>query len=217
MYAGEFNEFKTLNTYNNLKNETPEAIAGTLFKIAEMAYEPSYALSGIDTALIDEMLNKEISPIKIASKFKKELRPVVFSYIASKQVNIVPEGFPLINVNPYKRDELAFAFKYKDMMGIKKLNVNEAKDYEGSAFFSFVFDNALKYGFRVLGVKPEPIKLEGRGLNKFLSFKPKTIEEMYGYYLACKELVFNKKAAWLPFPSPIMLVKAYPDLKVRRR
>lgn len=216
IYSGEFRGFKTFNIYKNLSGKDKKLIAGTLFKIAKEAAEPAYRLSGINVDLIEKMLSEKYSNSKIISNFKIELRSIVMSYLAFKNINLIPSGFPFLEKGKYKTSDLIFAFEYDSMLGIKKLNTKKAKDYEGSAFFSFVFENSLKYGFRLLNVKPKKIELKGRGILKFLGFKVETIEEKWGYYLACKELI-NKKAKWVAFPSPIMLIKAYPDLKVRRR
>ncbi len=209
---GKYKDDTVFNGEVELKDKT---YAGNLLLyIAQYSADLFYKYSGIPYDKIKEAYKtSSLQNMMKTFNIKKELRPVVNSYIYFSEFKHIIKGKIPKTYKTLNKKGFGYLFKYNLFRAAKKTS-EKAKEYEISAFFGFAFETSLKYAFKLLDIKPSNISINSKGLKRMKELRGKinTLSDLYAVYL-----MLEKEQTHIPFPSNRLLRKAYPDLKVRRR
>lgn len=244
--SGKYKDL-VLDDHYILDGASEEDILFILSSLSEKVDSTSYKFSGIDNFKIDEFVNKVAngsdlsSFVKILESLKptefrntlleasnndKKFLPIAESYFIHTLLNKLKIQFKLSSsqfnssINPKKESQegrMAFVANYKGWMVIKKLKLENAKDYEVSALLSSVNFTLVNKMFNFAGLEDEVLvdKLT-KGKRKSLGALAEALkgieesDEKKKAYLLCKVC---EKLGYRPYSSPHMLGNAYPDIK----
>jgi hypothetical protein len=174
----------------------------------------------IKQALLDGIKDPLLLPAAESFFFNQLLQEAGVPYTIKENLissNLKPEDEPI-------EDQIAFIGNTKGWITIKKLSLEEVKDYEVSAILSGITNTIINKAFDFSGCKKNDELVDevasGRksfgnllnALRKLETENPKlgTENRLDDAYLVCK--VFEK-IGYKPYPSPDMLSKAHSDIK----
>ncbi len=226
-FYGEYGILKAFNKeFRDINKRDAIAVLSNVLKACEDA---GYVYSGIDTGVINSAVRdvvndkgphgfiKALKLIKMNKLIneaipKKELRPVAKSYIFNRLlfytgVKYYPDLDLPSDGNYFKKDgELGFVVSLNDWTMIKRTKLAGAKEYEISAFASRVFSTTIDHLYQFMGKDVNFERVKGLKLENEIF----NVKEPYDAYS-----IF-KRYGVLPYPHIEMLIKAYPDLKIRK-
>lgn len=223
----------------DVSGKDEKEVSTVLADISEKIEPQAFALSGIDVKSIDGFVDfkgKGISGIcdyltnkstewnrwAKANIPKKELMPVAESYLFNKLlreagVAFKPNGGSSIKpVSEEKGDVIAFIGRYKSWMAIKKLGLDNVKDYEVSGILAGINFTLVNKGFDFSGVEKNEDKVNAitKGKRKSYGNAIMCLEDVKSEgenpYLVSKVL---EALNYRPYASSHMLTSAYPDIK----
>lgn len=244
--SGKYKDFSLEDQYI-LDGASEEDVLHILSSLSEKIDTSSYKFLGIDTKKIDEFVNsiakgsdiagvvatlESIKPNELknellkSAKNDKNFLPIAESYfihslLLTSKVNFkfIPSMFQskLTPKKELQKERIVFMANYKGWMAVKKLKLENVKDYEVSAILSSINFTIVNKMFDFAGLQDESsVDALVKGKRKSpiaLAESLKAInetDEKKKAYLVCKVC---EKLNYKPYSSPHMLVKAYPDIK----
>ncbi len=244
IFSGSYKDFK-LGIRFDLAGKQPVDVAHALAHISSEIEPHAFRFSGIDTKSVDDFVTikgKGISSVcnflesnssqwtkmikKNLSESDPKLLPVAESYFFNRMLEKAGVPFkasPESSLEPENEeigDHIAFIGKYKDWMAIKKLGLEDVKDYEVSGMLSGINHTVVNKAFDFAGVKKDDATVESIAKGKRKSYgnvllglqqlEPKLSGGPDDAYLVCKVL---ETLGYRPYASPGMLTDAHPDIK----
>ena len=246
IFSGKHKDFSLEEQYI-LDGASEEDILYVLSYLSEKIDSQSYLFAGIDNKKIESHVNSIAkgsglsSLIQILESIKstelkntlldasnndKKFLPIAESYfihLLLKKLEIPfkfsPSQFKS-SVKPKKETQegrIVFVANFKGWMSIKKLKLENVKDYDVSAILASVNFTIINKMFELAGVEDEA---QVNNLTKGRRKSPTNLaealkgidekDENKKAYLVCKVC---EKLNYRPYASPHMLGKAYPDIK----
>jgi hypothetical protein len=246
IFVGKYKDFK-LGVHFSMGKSTDQDAAYVLGYINERIGEAAYRFSGINLARIKSFVKPEGIGINAIISFLEKnpqskikealldgikdnlLLPAAESFFFNQLLKNAKVDFKisdnLVNSSIVPEEEapedtIAFIGNYKGWMAIKKLGLEEIKDYEVSAILSGINNTIVNKAFDFSGCNKndELVSKVASGRKSFgnlLTALGKLKTSLTGNrlddaYLVCK--VFEK-IGYKPYASPEMLSNAHPDIK----
>ncbi|MBN1169402.1 DUF2666 family protein [Candidatus Micrarchaeota archaeon] len=230
VFTGKYKDF-SLGVHYDLSKAAEKDVAGILTEISEGIEPFAYAFSGINTEEICQQAKVSGSGIEavakaveqsdfgkwVKQKYAKEMRPVAESYyfnrlLANAGVKIRPETQNAIK--PTKEDfggTIAFVGKYKDWIAIKKLGLENVKDYEVSGILAGINFTIVNKSLAFAGFEGDASSIT-KGKRKSYGAAVECLREIENPepHIVCRVL---EELGFRPYASSHMLTDAYPDIK----
>ncbi len=223
----------------DVSGKDEKEVSAVLTDISNNIEPHAFALSGIDVKAIDgfvdfkgkgisgvcDYLNNKSSEWNKWAKAnveRKELMPVAESYLFNKLLHEAGIAFKTDGKSPIKPekeeigDVIAFVGRYKSWMAIKKLGLDNVKDYEVSGILAGINFTVVNKGFDFAGIEKDDDKVKAITKGKRKSYKNAIMcledvkSEGENPYLVAKVL---EAINYRPYASSHMLTSAYPDIK----
>lgn len=241
IFSGGYKGFR-LGVRYDISGKTPSEVAGVLHSISSQIEGQAYALSGIDTRKVDEIAipdGKGIAAVygfleARSSEWNKtikgslkdpKLMTVANSYLMNRLLSAAGVPFKAAvgsGIEPQKEDigdTIAFIGKCGKWIAVKKLGLENVKDYEVSGILSGINHTAVNKGFDFAGMCGGDdiigeVTMRKRKSHSNMAQALRELEPKLGGrndpYLVCKTC---EKIGFTPYASPGMLTDAYPDIK----
>jgi len=229
-----------LSVRYNLKNATERDTAGVLCEIVKKIEPFAYELSGIDCKKIDDIASKAGNSLSSIARYIREnpirsqledtldnelLISAAESYFfnrvfANAGIPILPEASS--NLKPENEtieNQIVFIGRYGEWVVIKKLTLEDVKDWEVSAILSGIVETAVRKAFYFCGEREEIGVGEGRKSFKNAADLLDKLATKMGddrtknAYLIVKSL---EALDYSPHANVKMLTLAHPELKVKK-
>jgi hypothetical protein len=255
IFIGEYKDFK-LGVHFSMGESNDQDAAYALGYISERIGEAAYRFSGINIARIKLFAKPEGEGLKAVVSFleknpQSKIKEALLEGIEDKLLLPAAESFffnqllknakvdfkvsgnlidsTIVPEEEAPEDMVAFIGNYKGWMAIKKLGLEDVKDYEVSAILAGINNTIVNkaFGFSGCNKNDEEVAKIASGrksfgnlltaLGKLITEHPKLGTERRSIgnrlddaYLLCK--VFEK-LGYKPYASPEMLSNAHPDIK----
>jgi len=234
--SGSHKKFKA-EVYYDLVDADEMEVSKILSDISSMVEPFAFEFSGIDTKAIDKFVDFDGDGVEdIADyiqkngsawkKWAKETLPepklihAADSYLFNKLLKEAGIKFKVdgkAKTKPKKEeasDVIAFVGKYKKWISIKKLGLDNVKDYEVSGILSGINHSIVNKSFEFAGSEMDDAKVQAitKGKRKSYGNAALCLSELGSEnpYTVCKVL---EGIGFRPYASTFMLTEAYPDIK----
>ncbi|MBU0590576.1 DUF2666 domain-containing protein [Candidatus Micrarchaeota archaeon] len=240
--TGKYKQFNATLRFDLSKASETDVVGG-LNHVSNEIESYAYGFSGIDTIAIEKFVNvgnglgavcdfleKNTSEWKkkiIGSMDNQKLASVAESYLFNQLLTKAGVQFKAntgkLNLKPEKEEQgdyIAYVGKYKNWISIKKLSLDNAKDYEISGILSGINHSVVNKAFDFAGIQKDDRtvsslvsakrKSYGNAMAVLRELAPSLSGKGEDAYLVCKVL---EQLSYPPYATPGMLTKAYPDIK----
>ncbi|MEW6748718.1 MAG: DUF2666 family protein [Candidatus Micrarchaeota archaeon] len=240
IFTGQYKDFK-LGIRFDLSGKSEKDVAAALAYVSEKVEPHAFRFSGIDTDAVDgfaKISGKGLAavydfleankPGDIKDALGKALKdpklmPAAESYLMNRLLAKAGIAFKAGSNDAKPVDEgvddfIGFIGKYGKWIAIKKLGLENVKDYEVSGILSGVNHTAVNKGFDFAGVEKDDATVASvtKGMRKSFNNAAAMLKALEPKldggkaYLVCKSL---ETLGYPPYATPGMLTDAYPDIK----
>jgi len=243
IFTGEYKDFR-LGIGFDLSERPAQDAASALAYISQMIEPHAFRFSGIDAKKIDEIAKPPakglkgvygfldgITPGALKDSLLKalpdpRLLPVAESYLFNRLLDKAGVRFkvsPSSSMNPREEkieDFIGFVGRYKEWVAIKKIGLEDVKDYEVSGILAGIDHTVVNKAFVFAGIDKGDAVVQSIAGGKRKSFGNasaclKELEQKLtggaeDAYMICKTL---ETLRYKPYASPEMLTDAHPDIK----
>ncbi|MFH1684958.1 MAG: DUF2666 family protein [Candidatus Micrarchaeota archaeon] len=234
--CGEHKKFKA-GLHYDLSDTDEKEVSRILGDVSSTVEPLAFEFSGIDTKAIDKFVEfdgKDVEAVaeyiqKNGSAWKKWAKEVLpnpklihaaDSYLFNKLLSEAGIKFKVDGNAKTKPDNeeigdvIAFVGRYKTWISIKKLGMDNVKDYEVSGILSGINHSVVNKSFEFDGSDMDDAKVQEitKGKRKSYGNAALCLRELGSadHYTICKVL---EGIGFRPYASPFMLTEAYPDIK----
>lgn len=244
IFSGSYKDFK-FGVHFNLDGRQESEVAKVLGYISSSIEPYAFRFSGIDTKMIEDFAKpagKGIPAIygflesnpqaKIRNSLAKalpdpKLLPAAESCFFNRMLSKAGAEFKISASEPPLKasgekleDQIAFIGKYKSWIAIKKLSLDDVKDYEVSGILSGINHSIVNKAFDFAGMNKDDAAVSSITKGKRKSYgnlvlclrelESKLTGSADDAYVVCKVM---ETLGYRPYASPGMLTNAHPDIK----
>ncbi|MFN7990897.1 MAG: DUF2666 family protein [Candidatus Micrarchaeia archaeon] len=239
IFTGEYKDFK-LNVRFDLSGKEPKDVA-TILSFLSMSIEPhSYRFAGLDMKMIDSIAAvsgkgltaaagaiESTGPSALRESLAKacpvqKLLPAAESLYLSRVLEKAGVEYKVpVHQSPNGAAEegggfIGFIGKYGNWIAIKKLGLENVKDYEVSGILAGVNHTVVNKAFDLSGIEKNDALVESvvKGKRRTFGNLAACLRDLEqrpaNAYTVCKVV---ESLGYKPYASPEMLTEAYPDIK----
>ncbi len=236
IFSGSYKDLE-LGVRYDLDGKQPADVAHTLSRLSSEIEPYAYRFSGIDTKEIEDFAKLDGKGTAAVVSFLEnrssewnkwikgglenpKLMPAAESYLFNVLLRKAGVGFKVDSddsVKPEREeisDVIAFVGKYKDWVAIKKLGLENVRDYEVSGILGGINFTVVNKAFDFAGVEKDDAIVQKltKGKRKSYGNAVLCLKELEGagVYVVCKAL---ETLGFRPYASSHMLTDAHPDIK----
>ncbi|NYZ77446.1 hypothetical protein H0O02_03990 [Candidatus Micrarchaeota archaeon] len=239
IFSGKYKEF-SFNARYGLKNAGGKDAAFALCEIVKKIEPYAYEFSGIDCKKVEAVASKAGKDLPSIAKYIRENRmrkqleetlsnellvTAAESYffsraLANAGVSVLPEASSGLKAeSEIVEGQIVFIGKYKEWVGIKKLALEGAEDWEVSGILCNAVETAIRKAFQFCG-ENEEISVSGK--RKSFGNAADLLDELAGKmgndktknsYIVVKSL---EALGYAPYANAGMLTAAHPELKPKK-